>query len=1188
MNLASRCREAITQAANMKRDLSTQKRKTAEAVAQTHLLLDQLKKMKQQQKEDETKFRSLPQVQGSPQSNERTIVAGESTTVPTDEVTSKVAASESKSHIDEDTIVPIVLADSNKRSNPSEEDFQPSASNKVVPPTTTTSSDIIDNDHLDHVPLPNDTVHDNDAILKKDNEGNLMDIKAGSTSPTSPTGSKNKPLHDVSTPTIINSNVVDLDVSYFGNDHEETITNDEIDANHPVDVVTMSDDVLGKTIAEPIPLPPPEPTIENDSVPSDDELKLASSDVMSTEYSMNGTIMEPTNMDEFYFGKNNSTHPPTSNDDDIGNDKNRQIDTTNIPPPPYQKRTVLTIMTTPVSDEEYDYDDSEHKCDDISNDLYATVVEPPITTKPAIPTTVPNVLISSDDYEGASVMDENCDDDTDLGSDKHIMNDEVVVMNLDDIDSTEQTSLNDPNVKIACAKEASNPLPPPTASSQLSVPMDDINNSTDAHIGLTDVVPIPFNVPKEDIPKPKDLWLEDYDEAAVLGYGDDDDESSDTLSVLVSSSDNINNSPVKTEYFPHSASPKVSAKSNSTERNMLQSESLPMPTTKNRFMLPPPSSLMNESYEDEFPSDIIDPHTRYTSNSRSGKKKLVSDQPNNGLSEEVSDIDTSPSLKFFGPLQDRNQATNLISSIDAFEASFQTSFPESFSQKESPSSSPSSDVKPISDVSASSMNGPFVTNISLLRSVRGLDDLTSDEVTRPAADEVTPSSDEELKTPSGGTLASYTAALLHNSPRNGVKSSVDLSVDDAVLSPKNTKPSTQLDLSSIHFNSTLSTGVISDQSTRWLMEVKASTEKLKYCTETNIEALARELETAHLQTPVEETISVTGSASPVGLSTKGKSSLLTSTIAKPQESTRPVQVSEPVFRQFPRTATPVKPIKHISSNTSRINFMDDTFSIHNSDKAPLLNGRASDEYSSPQSTSLQQKLSGNSNGSMRSRYVSALGQTSAALPSERGRLSLSRRTPPNVNSSESATPSSLSKSVTETKDHGTVNSRNLAVNVRERAAIYSKVSSPPVVVSPGSNKSRSNSTTSTNPYNNRSNFRGVSRSTVRLLEDEGDIPMQTSLSPRKLRNADYSQTSRMNQTQQNGGTEKDEVSGVDAVENLSKNYQRLTESANTKVLEHIDVGKQRRHINLSGRGRLPRTNKDDHENETAHIHENGH
>ena len=50
MNLASRCREAITQAATLKKELSLQKKKTAEAVAQTVAVIEQLKKMQRQQK----------------------------------------------------------------------------------------------------------------------------------------------------------------------------------------------------------------------------------------------------------------------------------------------------------------------------------------------------------------------------------------------------------------------------------------------------------------------------------------------------------------------------------------------------------------------------------------------------------------------------------------------------------------------------------------------------------------------------------------------------------------------------------------------------------------------------------------------------------------------------------------------------------------------------------------------------------------------------------------------------------------------------------------------------------------------------------------------------------------------------------------------------------------------------------
>ena len=50
MNLASRCREAITQAAGLKKELSQQKKKTAEAVSQTVAVIEQLKKMQKQHK----------------------------------------------------------------------------------------------------------------------------------------------------------------------------------------------------------------------------------------------------------------------------------------------------------------------------------------------------------------------------------------------------------------------------------------------------------------------------------------------------------------------------------------------------------------------------------------------------------------------------------------------------------------------------------------------------------------------------------------------------------------------------------------------------------------------------------------------------------------------------------------------------------------------------------------------------------------------------------------------------------------------------------------------------------------------------------------------------------------------------------------------------------------------------------
>jgi hypothetical protein len=370
------------------------------------------------------------------------------------------------------------------------------------------------------------------------------------------------------------------------------------------------------------------------------------------------------------------------------------------------------------------------------------------------------------------------------------------------------------------------------------------------------------------------------------------------------------------------------------------------------------------------------------------------------------------------------------------------------------------------------------------------------------------------------------------------------------------------------------------------MEVKASTEKLKYKTDTIVNAASAQLAAVHLETAEEDNNCVANETS-VDHLTSTKSCLTASTDAKPQESKFAVQVNEPVFRQFPRAATPAKPIKHMPSSSSRINFMEDTFSAPISDKAPLLHGRASDEYSSPKSTTPQQK----NNGSMRSRYLSTLSQPSSSFTVERGRISMSRRALHNENNLQCSTSNDVAASAVGTKNHGLVEGRNLTVNVRERAAVYSKVSSPSVDASTNLDKDLSSSTTNINPHNNRSNFRGTSRSTVRLLEDEGDIPMQTSLSPRKFRNGDFSYSSRIDLEKQKD-PEIDEGNATSTVENVSEKYQRSIKSTKTNLLEqhddrrtlNIDIGKQRRHINLSGRGRL--SQKVD--NEVARMYENGH
>jgi hypothetical protein len=1127
--------------------------------------------MKQQQKEDEIKLLSLQQRQSTHPSNEEA-------TIPTKESgTASIAGS-----TDDATNAPNIQI---AMDHPPVDAFESSAidltttsnlhsRNGPVSPTTTTFAGVVVDDCHSNAQLPIENVPEHGTELNESTEGSLLFATAASTSPTL---CKSKPVLDVATPTSTSSNVVDLDVSYdFENDHEESTIHVKMDTSHPVSVDTMSLDDHGKSIAESDTMSPSDTKAMDsiDSIPNGDELNLLSSDMSSIENSMNGNKIEPVNLAENYALKTGSTQQPKSALD-TGNPETKQIPAESATPPPpsppSKKRTVLTIFTTSASDEDYDYDDSEHKCDD--SDVYMTSVAS-VHQKRTTVTTADKELVSSDDYEGTSVVGDHGGDGVDVGDDSNdVVNDRMAATNFDGV---EPIAINTQD-RIEIMNEAPNQILP-SLSPELLLPLDNSNRSTEVSISNTNDVREQVNESLQVISKSKDLWHEDFDEAAVPAQDiddDDDDESSDTLSGLVNSSnDHIHNSPVTAGYFPHSASPKISVNSNGNilaESCSIQTESLPMPTMKKRFVVPPPSSQLNESYEDEFPSDIIESR-RYSSTSTRLRQKLSCEVPQNAVTEGMNDIDaspstpSSPSLQFFGPLQDHSRASNLISSIDAFEASFQTSFPESFTQKENPSTSSPSVATTLFSNGATSNDDLFIANVSISNSTNGFDNVASNEIILPQ--------DEDLKTRIGALQDRDMVVLQSSHRRTGVENSNDVK---QVISHLDASPK-QSNIRKTDITSN------SEKSARWLMEVKASTGKMKYKTDTSIDEASAQLTAVHIETAEEENKCVANGTSLDQLA-RTKSCVTASTDAKPQESKFAMQVSEPVFRQFPRTATPVKTIKHMPSSSSRINFMEDTFSTPISEKAPLLHGRASDEYSSPKSTTTQQK----NNGSMRSRYLSTLSQPSSSFTAERGRISMSRRVLHNENNLQCSTPNDIAASAIGTKNHGSVEGRNLTVNVRERAAVYSKVSSPSVDASTNLDKDLSSSTANINPHNNRSNFRGASRSTVRLLEDEGDIPMQTSLSPRKFRNSDFSYSSRIDLEKQKD-TEIDEGNATSAVEIVSE--KRSNNSTKTNLLEqhddrrtlNIDIGKQRRHINLSGRGRL--SHKVD--NEVARIYENGH
>lgn len=137
MNLASRCREAIAQAATLKKELVAQKKKTVEAVSQTHQLLSELKKMKnvspdkrrQRQTDAETPSISTEDTIASTTSNElakspESISTKSSIPASTPEEDCQSDASEPKNH---DTSTANGLVSSDDYEPPGQESPRPDA-----------------------------------------------------------------------------------------------------------------------------------------------------------------------------------------------------------------------------------------------------------------------------------------------------------------------------------------------------------------------------------------------------------------------------------------------------------------------------------------------------------------------------------------------------------------------------------------------------------------------------------------------------------------------------------------------------------------------------------------------------------------------------------------------------------------------------------------------------------------------------------------------------------------------------------------------------------------------------------------------------------------------------------------------------------------------------------------------------
>jgi hypothetical protein len=1196
MNLASRCREAITQASNMKKDLSIQKKKTAEAVAQTHLLLDQLKKMKhahqlelQLQHQSSTGNEKQPQVNGKITTSATNVPSISMTPTMLSVVSSEndditnTPSKENRAVNSTNNLNDMVNFDTNDMtksedpmlqegkdtpvSTPTTMQSTPTntSSNKstLCPKTTTalteTSSSSILNKPISSVPaIP----VENDIEPINTTANDIVTTNAIATSTNSITDSKTM-VQDVVTSSSSN-NIVDLDIS-----HDFDLDDKEQQHNIINSLLTINNDQKQTFVDEPSPL-------SNGTINS-----CRSNDDFDVIIHHHHTVESKSN-DESKEQKRQSSSEslivPSHTDGSLLLHQNTDIDETkeSSQQSPVlgeetketKVKTVLSIITM----DSYDYDDSEHKSDDIIFSLESSPPLHPPPPPPPPPTaftnnieklspindlTMNDDLISSDDYEGINGVDDNV-----------LMNDAECIDNLiNETDDTKDTTGNVASIDNA-AKSTSIVKPIESMTIPVVVTGFDekllVSSPIKDESDLAKISTTTINKTTTD-KESKDSWLEDYDEA-LMG-----DETYDTLSSL--------NSPTKKEYFPHSASPKISGP---LEQQQHLSNHI-----KKRIILPP---SLNDSYEEEFPSDIID--QRQFSSYRKGNmmNKLIShykvDSKDVGDQEEKeidAETETNNKTTLLGPLQERGQSSNLLCSIDAFEVSFQTDFPESFTPKDgtTPSSSPTPGAKPIIDANTT-LNDPYVTNPSSLSK-------TNSVANGEANERVDVSAPGSMKTWGGGLRERATAAFQRNSGRRSANSNNDVpNIGDTTSFQPKTLTVMTATVSPVQ-PTKLKTiaNYDSDQSKRWLMEVKASTEKKKYVTEpVEVNEVTSRLESTRLDIPVNicKPETVTSSAK-TGHFVKEKSLLVPS----PPESSRIKQNNEPVFRQFPRSSTPIKPIKHITSHSNRISILDDDHSIPISDKAPLLQGKISDEYDSPQSSPTHQQAQ-RTNGAgitmARSRYVNSLIQTSGAKPatSERGRSSISRQIQPNekqVNSKSERLSTSLHVNSSDingeaVSSHGM---NNTTVNVRERAAMYSKISSPDVK-SPTNGKDSTISAFSQSNFNNnenniRSNWRGSSRSTVQLL-DEGDIPMQTSLSPRKSRNGEHKCAS---------SSERNSVNSV-MIDDALGNYHsgRGKAAALEQDRRHIDVvGKQRRHINLSGSGRLLR--QFDRENDVSPIYD---
>lgn len=618
----------------------------------------------------------------------------------------------------------------------------------------------------------------------------------------------------------------------------------------------------------------------------------------------------------------------------------------------------------------------------------------------------------------------------------------------------------------------------------------------------------------------KDSWLEDYDEAA---------ETTDTLMSLI-------NTPIKQEYFPHSASPKI------TRRYQHAS--------------------LNDSYDEEFPPDMIQQPIL----SLSRKAKIKS----NNFKESVEEQEGSP-----------EEGSALLSSIDAFEASFNTSFPDSFSPRDEVTSLTSPVTTTDKASTAVGIYDPFQASTPTKASPPERPSLTlSTDIDSSEALPIPTLSEDSIRRDApeaarawGSSIRERATASFQRTSRRGIVA--DPPGTDQTSPIASVEKTTPVSLSSRMYEA--KSKADTDLSTRWLNEVKASTEKELATINANATLYSATAPSVSVSQRVEAagTSSNNGSvaskspsyqttdSSPLSVASRYTKALSVSTDASkimPLPYSSSPQVTTTLLdnvgvRQFPRT-TPQAASYPLRAESTHGKFDTDRYST------PMTTAPQQFSFDEPERP---QKVG---HDAARSRYEKALALrkvgSGSGLNSD-GRLRRSGLTITNE-----ATTSSVATRTTIVDEERGVSPSGI---VRERAARFASATNGGGVKPTWRTSSSSSSTMSSSP---------------RLSEDDGDIPMRSSLSPRKTRTDEWNAPVQKSYSAPISEPLPSDILKIAALRSLRQRglSQEMPgdNDSRGKIKAGVfdqdfaandddevgitarlrDLGKQRRHINLSG------------------------